>query len=144
MSEARYDRPITEQTIPVNNDNDPSSKPPEGFKGLLRIVGPGVVVAATGVGAGEGAGDLVAAAKAGAVCGIAILWCAVLGGVLKYVLAEGVARWQLATGTTLLEGWVRTFGKPVQILFLIYLVIWTLMVSAALMSACGLAGHALF
>jgi len=98
-----------------------------------------MVVAATGV----GAGDLVAATKAGATYGLPLLWAAALGALLKYSLAEGVARWQLATGSTILEGWVRSFGAPVRWYFLIYLIFWTFVVSAALMTACGLAAHAL-
>jgi len=96
-------------------------------------------VAATGV----GAGDLVAAAKAGATYGLPVLWTAAVGAALKFALAEGVARWQLATGTTLLEGWVRFLGRPLQIAFLVYLALWSLIVAAALMAACGLAAHAL-
>ncbi len=113
---------------------------PRRIGGLVRIVGPGLVAAATGV----GAGDLVAAAKAGATYGLPLLWVALVGAVLKFALAEGVARWHLATGTTVLEGWVRYFGKGVHLFFLVYLVFWTVIVSAALMSACGLAAHALF
>jgi Mn2+/Fe2+ NRAMP family transporter len=97
------------------------------------------VVAATGV----GAGDMVAAAKAGAAYGLPVLWTALLGAVLKLSLAEGVARWQLATGTTVLEGWIRLLGRPVLVAFLLYLVLWSLIVAAALMAACGLAAHAL-
>jgi Mn2+/Fe2+ NRAMP family transporter len=96
-------------------------------------------VAATGV----GAGDLISAGKAGAEFGLPLLWTAAFGAVLKFVLAEGVARWQLATGTTLMEGWTRAFGWPVRIWFLVYLVVWTFVVAAALLSACGLAAHAL-
>jgi Mn2+/Fe2+ NRAMP family transporter len=118
----------------------PVPEAPQRLREIARVVGPGIVVAATGV----GAGDLVSAAKAGAAYGLPILWAAVAGAVLKYVLAEGVARWQLATGTPLLEGWVRGFGWPVRAYFLVYLVLWTFIVSAALMSACGLAAHALF
>ena len=96
-------------------------------------------MAATGV----GAGDLVAATKAGANYGLPLLWVAAIGAVLKFALAEGVARWQLATDTTILEGWVRSFGRPVRVYFLIYLILWTVSVSAALMAACGMAAHAL-
>jgi Mn2+/Fe2+ NRAMP family transporter len=106
---------------------------------MVKILGPGLVVAATGV----GAGDLVAAAKAGATYGLLVLWTAWLGALLKYSLAEGAARWQLATGSTLLEGWVRTFGTPFRVMFLVYLVLWSLIVAAALMAACGLAAHAM-
>ncbi|MCP4901497.1 MAG: divalent metal cation transporter [bacterium] len=106
---------------------------------MARIVGPGLVVAATGV----GAGDLVAAAKAGATLGATILWAALLGAVLKMALAESVARWQLVTGRSVLDGWFTSFGLPVRIYFSAYLVLWGVLVSAALMSACGLAAHAL-
>lgn len=105
----------------------------------MRLVGPGIVVAATGV----GAGDLVAAAKAGATFGLPVLWAVAFGAVLKLVLAEGVARWQLATGTTLLEGWFRHLGVGVRIYFFAFLVVWSVVVAAALMSACGMAAHAL-
>ncbi|MCG8668777.1 MAG: Nramp family divalent metal transporter, partial [Pseudomonadales bacterium] len=66
-------------------------------------IGPGIMVAATGV----GAGDVVTAAVAGARYGYLILWAALIGAILKWSLNEGLARWQLATGTTLLEGWIR-------------------------------------
>jgi Mn2+/Fe2+ NRAMP family transporter len=117
----------------------PSPSPPHRPVELLRIIGPGLVVAATGV----GAGDLVAAAKAGATYGLPVLWAVLVGSGLKFALAEGVARWQLSTGTTVLEGWVRLFGRPVQVLFLVYLLLWTFVVGGALMAATGLVAHAL-
>ncbi len=115
------------------------SGPPRGLSGMMRVVGPGLVVAATGV----GAGDLVAAAKAGSTLGFAVLWAVLAGAVLKLVLAEGVARWQLATGTTLVEGWFTVLGWPVRLYFMVFLSVWTVVVAAALMSACGMAAYAL-
>ena len=103
------------------------------------MIGPGIAIAATGV----GAGDMVAAAAAGAKYGYALVWAALVGAVLKFVLNEGLARWQLATGTTLLEGWVQRLGKWVQIYFLAYLVLWSFVIGGALASACGLAAHAI-
>ncbi len=73
----------------------------------LRGLGPGIVIAATGL----GAGDLIAASVAGANYGIALLWAAMVGALLKFTLNEGLARWQLATGTTLLEGWGAVFSS---------------------------------
>lgn len=105
----------------------------------LRIVGPGIAIAATGV----GAGDLLAAMLAGAGHAHALLWVIALGAALKFSLNEGIARWQLATGTTLLEGWFRRLGRPFQIYFTIYLVVWGFIVAAGLVSACGVAAHAL-
>ncbi|MDJ0840221.1 MAG: Nramp family divalent metal transporter [Acidobacteriota bacterium] len=106
---------------------------------LLAGVGPGIMVAATGV----GAGDVVTAAVAGARYGSLILWAALLGALVKWSLNEGLARWQLATGTTLLEGWMRHMPRFVTLYFLVYLVFWSFIVGGALMAACGLAGHAL-
>lgn len=105
-----------------------------------RIAGPGLVVAATGV----GAGDLIAAAVAGTRYGTLILWAALLGAVLKFAVNEGLARWQLVTGTTLLEGWIHRLPPWVAWVFLVYLVVWSFVVAAALMAACGLAAHAVF
>jgi Mn2+/Fe2+ NRAMP family transporter len=59
-------------------------------------------------------------------------------------LNEGVARWQLATGTTLLEGWCRHLGWPLKVYFFAYLVLWSFIVAGGLMSACGVAAHALW
>jgi len=72
-----------------------------------------------------------------------VLWAALAGAFLKFVVNEGLARWQLATGTTLLEGVVRHFGRPAGWLFLAYLVFWTFFVASALMSACGVTLHAM-
>ncbi len=106
---------------------------------LLAIIGPGVVVAATGV----GAGDLATGAFAGSKLGVAILWAVILGAGLKFVLNEGLARWQLATGDTLLEGCVKHFGPLISVLFLAYLLFWSFFVGLALISACGVAAHAM-
>ena len=107
---------------------------------LLRWIGPGILVAATGV----GAGDLATASFTGSELGLAVLWAVVLGAFLKFVLNEGLTRWQLATGSTLLEGAVLHLGAAVQWAFLLYLVAWSFLVGAALMSAIGVVGHAIF
>jgi Mn2+/Fe2+ NRAMP family transporter len=105
---------------------------------LPAIIGPGMIVAATGV----GAGDLATGAFTGSKLGVAVLWAVVLGATLKYTINEGLARWQLMTGTTLLEGVTRHLGRWAIGLFLAYLVFWTFFVASALMSASGVAMHA--
>lgn len=103
------------------------------------MIGPGLLVAATGV----GAGDLATASIAGSRLGVGVLWAVLVGALTKFVLTEGLTRWQLATGSTLLEGVVRNLGRSVSYLFLIYLLIWTAAVGRALASACGITAHAL-
>jgi Mn2+/Fe2+ NRAMP family transporter len=107
---------------------------------ILKKTGPGIIVAATGL----GAGDIVAASAAGAQAGTVLLWAVVFGGLLKYGLTEGIGRWQLATDTTLLEGWIEKLPKFFSWYFMLYMFLWTFMVAAAMMAACGLAAYAFF
>jgi Mn2+/Fe2+ NRAMP family transporter len=73
-----------------------SSKEPRSFGWL----GPGVIMAASGI----GASDIVAATVGSATYGLALLWALLLGAFFKFVPSEGLARWQLATGSKALEG----------------------------------------
>ena len=105
----------------------------------MGILGPGLLVAATGV----GAGDLANAGFAGSHLGLAILWAVVVGAAAKLLLNEGLARWQLASGQTLLEGVATRLGRWAMIAFLLYLIPFTFVVGAALISACGVTMHAI-
>ncbi|HEY0973858.1 MAG TPA: Nramp family divalent metal transporter [Solimonas sp.] len=106
----------------------------------LLLFGPGLLLAATGV----GAGDLATAAFAGGQLGTTVLWAAALGAALKFALNEGLARWQLATGQSFLEGVATRLGRVWLWLFLPYLLLWSYFVGAALISACGVAAQALW
>lgn len=106
----------------------------------LRSVGPGLVLAAAGI----GAGDIVTASLAGIKFGTALIWAVVFTVALKYVLTEAVARWQVATGETLVYAWVSRLPRWVTVYFAAYLLLWTFLVGASLSSACGLAGASLF
>lgn len=105
----------------------------------LESVGPGLITAATGV----GAGDLVAALVAGAAFGMTFAWAIVLGAILKYYINEGIGRWQLATGKTLIEGW-HSMGKWITGYFGVYSIIFGLVYGAAIASSCALAMRAMF
>ena len=106
---------------------------------LLAIIGPGLLLAATGV----GAGDLATASFAGSLLGTGVLWAVLVGAFFKFVVTEGLARWQLATDQTLLEGVVKRLGRVFGWLFLPYLMLWSFFVAAALMSACGVTLYAM-
>jgi Mn2+/Fe2+ NRAMP family transporter len=103
-----------------------------------RLIGPGLVVAATGV----GAADLVATLVAGSEFGYALLWCAVVGCLMKIVLVEGAGRYSLATGRTIFEGW-SSLGGWTTWYFGPYIVIWGFVYGAAAMAGTGLALYAL-
>ena len=101
---------------------------------FVKLIGPGLLVAAAGI----GAGDMVSATMAGARHGPALLWVVALAAFLKCFLNEGIARWQLATDTTAIEGWCTQMPRWVGAFFGVYLVLWTVSVSAALTGATGL------
>lgn len=115
-------------------------------KNRWSLVGPGIVVAATGV----GAGDLVATLIAGSRFGYALLWAAVIGALLKIALAEAVGRWTLASERTLFDGWSSLggglggpglFGGRLNwagVYFGLYVVIWGFVYGAAAMTAVAL------
>ena len=104
-----------------------------------RLVGPGIVVAATGV----GAGDLVATLIAGSRFGYALLWAAVVGCLVKILLAEAVGRFHLATGTTVFAGW-RSLGAWTTVYFAVYVTIWGFVYGATAMTSSALPLAALF
>ena len=106
---------------------------------LVGMLGPGLLLAATGV----GAGDLATGSFAGGLLGTAVLWAVVVGAFLKFVVTEGLARWQLATGETLIEGVAARAGRWALWLFLPYLLLWSFFVGSALMSATGATLHAM-
>ncbi|GAA2320641.1 Nramp family divalent metal transporter [Streptomyces kunmingensis] len=108
-------------------------------KSSWKYIGPGIVVAATGV----GAGDLVATLVAGSNFGYTLLWAAVLGCLVKISLAEAAGRWHLATGRTLFDGWA-SLGRWTTYFFVIYVVIWGFVYGAAAMSSSALPLQALF
>ncbi|MBN0045319.1 Nramp family divalent metal transporter [Streptomyces actuosus] len=104
-----------------------------------RHIGPGVVVAATGV----GAGDLVATLIAGSTFGYTLLWAAVVGCLVKISLAEAAGRWHLSTGRTLFDGWA-SLGRWTTWFFAVYVVVWGFVYGAAAMSSSALPLQALF
>ncbi|MTB51461.1 Nramp family divalent metal transporter [Lewinella sp. W8] len=99
----------------------------------------GLLVAATGI----GAGDLVISAIAGATSGVTLVWAILLGALLKYGMNEGLARWELATGTTLLQGWIEKLPKGIAVYFGFYLVFWAFLVAATLITYVGQAANAM-
>ncbi|THH40405.1 Nramp family divalent metal transporter [Neolewinella litorea] len=106
----------------------------------LPSLSAGLLVAATGV----GAGDLVISSLSGARYGLTLLWAIALGAVLKFTLNEGLARWELATDTTLLEGWVERLPCVVVLAFGAYLCFWALLVAGTLISYNGVVANSIF
>ncbi|AEG93274.1 Nramp family divalent metal transporter [Ramlibacter tataouinensis] len=110
-----------------------------GVPARWKLVGPGLVVAATGV----GAADMVATLLAGSRYGYGLLWAVVLGVILKIILVEGAGRYTLATGKTIFEGW-RSLGRWTSWYFGPYIMVWGFVYGATAMSSSALPLAALF
>lgn len=104
-----------------------------------RVIGPGLVVAATGV----GAADMVATLVAGSRYGYELLWAVIAGVIIKIVLVEGAGRFTLATGHTIFEGW-RSLGSWTTWYFGPYILIWGFVYGATAMSSSAMPLAALF
>lgn len=109
-------------------------------KSFLQPISVGIMVAATGI----GAGDIVMAALAGADYGMTLLWAVLLGALLKFVLNEELAKWDIATGMTLLQGWTQRLPKWVSIYFACYLIFWAFTVAGSLITFTGLVANTIF
>ena len=106
----------------------------------LPDIGPGLLLAATGI----GVGDMVSSTIAGAEYGLTLVWALAAGVILKFAITEGAARWQLATGTTLIEGWREHLPWPAIAAFSFYFIVWSYFVSSALVAASALVPAAIF
>jgi Mn2+/Fe2+ NRAMP family transporter len=100
----------------------------------LSDFGPGLLLAATGI----GVGDMVSSTIAGAEYGLTLVWALVFGVIIKFAITEGAARWQLATGATLIEGWRESLPTVAIAAFFLYFIIWSYFVSSALVTASAL------
>ena len=100
-------------------------------RGLDRVrwLGPGLVVAATAIGASH----LVLAPTAGAAFGYALLWVIPLSHLFKYPAFEFGPRWAVATDTSLLAGYARVPGPPKWAL-------WTFLAGTVIQGITVLAG----
>jgi Mn2+/Fe2+ NRAMP family transporter len=103
------------------------------------LIGPGLLVAATGV----GAGDLIAALVAGSIYGLNFVWAIVLGVAIKFSINEGVGRYHLASGRTILEGF-HSLGRWASGFFGGYTLLWGFVFGGAVAASCSLAATAIF
>ncbi|MGW0707392.1 Nramp family divalent metal transporter [Streptomyces sp. NPDC002643] len=108
-------------------------------RGRRALLGPGLVLAAASV----GAGDMVSSLAGAAGYGMALMWAIVIGVVLKCALTEAVGRLYMATGQTVIMS-LRSVGRPLPLLFIAFVLVIGLLYGAALSSVASLALTTLF
>jgi hypothetical protein len=92
---------------------------------------------------GVGVGDLATAGFTGAHLGSAVLWAVIFGAFFKFILSEGLTKWQLVTNTSILHGCIKHLKFPFILFFLFYFFPWCFFVGGALVNACGVTLSAL-
>jgi len=96
---------------------------PKNLTGVLRYLGPGMILAAGLVGSGE----LIATTKAGAQAGMSLLWIIVLGCVIKVFVQIELGRYSVSEGVTTLAAIDSLPGPRLGAHWIIWL--WLIMMS---------------
>ena len=72
----------------------------EDLRGPAAVRRAGHIIAVTGV----GAGDMVSLSWPARTYGTVLIWAILVGALLKFFLTEGIGRWYMASGQTMLQG----------------------------------------
>lgn len=107
---------------------------PTSVGGILRQLGPGLIITASIVGSGE----LIVTPKLGASCGFSLLWFIIFGCVLKVFIQIELGRFTLARGLTTLETMDLVPGPRVVVSWLLWL--WLIMFGATIFQVAGMVG----
>lgn len=119
---------------PYRLDPGAVREPPKGWRASVKFFGPGLIISASIVGAGE----LITATALGARAGFVLLWLVIFSTLVKVAVQVEMARWSIVTGKGALEGYNKVpprFGK-VGWVFLM----WALMAISKLIQTGGLIG----
>lgn len=94
MSDAPQDKRKTDDTVRL------VETPPTSIGGIIRRLGPGLIVAGSIVGSGE----LIATTKTGAEAGFWLLWLIIIGCVIKVFVQVEFGRYSIVNGRTTMSG----------------------------------------
>ncbi len=110
------------------------SDPPLAFRGIVRLIGPGLILASSIVGSGE----LIATTVLGAENGYILLWLIILSCLVKTVVQNELGRYAIGTGKTTLEAFNEVPGPRLKISWLVWM--WCFMVTATLFQVGAMLG----
>jgi Mn2+/Fe2+ NRAMP family transporter len=96
--------------------------PPQRFGGMLRRIGPGIILSASIVGSGE----LIATTTLGAEVGYVALWVIVISCLIKPCVQSELGRFTIATGKTGLDGFDTVPGPRWKVNWIVWM--WAFMV----------------
>mgnify|MGYP006969377558 CR=1 FL=1 len=134
MTDAQFDE---HDTLPPSMDPATGGgieDPPRDILGILKRLGPGMIIAGSIVGSGE----LIATTKTGAEAGITLLWLIIIGCVIKVFVQIEIGRYTVSHGETPLAALNRVPGPRIRVNWLLWY--WLVMMISILGQAGGIVG----
>ena len=119
---------------PYQYHRDDVSEPPVSLLGILRRIGPGMILAASIVGSGE----LIATTTLGAETGYTALWVVLLSCFIKPAIQAELGRYTIATGQTGLEAFDQVPGPRIRVNWVVWA--WAVMVLLTLLQVGAMFG----
>ena len=109
-------------------------EPPKSFGAILKLIGPGLILASSIVGSGE----LIATTVLGAEMGYTLLWLVIVSCIIKIVVQNELGRYAIGTGETTLEAFNHVPGPRFRVSWMVWC--WFFMVMFTLMQVGGMLG----
>ncbi len=110
------------------------AEPPVALGRVLRLIGPGLILASSIVGSGE----LIATTVLGAENGYILLWLIILSCLVKTVVQNELGRYAVGTGSTTLDAFNSVPGPRVKVSWLVWM--WCGMVTFTLFQVGAMLG----
>jgi Mn2+/Fe2+ NRAMP family transporter len=107
-------QPEEHDTLPPSTDpatDEGIVEPPSDFMGIMKRLGPGLIIAGSIVGSGE----LIATTKTGAQAGMSLLWLIIIGCLIKVFVQIELGRYAISHGETTLTALDRVPGPTVRV-----------------------------
>ena len=124
-------------TLPPSMDpaaGNGTVEPPTSFFGIVKRLGPGLIIAGSIVGSGE----LIATTKTGAQAGISLLWLIIIGCLIKVFVQIELGRYTINHGETPLAALDRVPGPRLRVNWIVWY--WLIMVVIGLGQLGGIVG----
>ena len=115
-------------------DNSEAIPAPTDFFGILKRLGPGLIIA----GAIVGSGELIATTKTGAQAGITLLWLIILGCLIKVFVQIELGRYTITHGETTLTALNRVPGPRMKVNWIVWF--WLFMMLCTIGQLGGIVG----
>lgn len=122
------------ERAPDEERRDSIQAPPESIGGILRQLGPGLIIA----GAIVGSGELIATTKTGAQAGFWLLWLIVIGCVIKLFTQVEFGRYAISSGKTTMSALNEVPGPRLRVNWVLWY--WLVMFIVTLAQLGGIVG----